>query len=376
MGFLKKLFGKKSSDDSSRNSNLSPEIQEIVDSSRKRLDELLSYEPFDPDKYLKEKELKIAANPLSKKYRSPTRETECTVADMSLFEFKAAIRTKSYVCLDFETTGLSYQNDAIVEIGAVKVDQGVIISEYHQYVNPGIHISAAATEVNHITDDMVASEPMIYEVLPDLLDFIGDSIVVCHNAGFDIRFLCHACLANQFVYPSVCFDSMLLKEVWPDIPSKKLSCFLDAAGIVNEDAHSAIGDAKALAQLVILSMQKDVRLVPPEDFNCGYSKSHFTGDVEKIDDSLNGLRFVITGEIPGTERSDFEKMIVSHGGKCTLKISPATDFLIVGLFTAFPDGYESAKVQYAHKVISEGGKLKIINYSEFYSMFNLSSPEV
>ena len=99
-------------------------------------------------------------------------------------------------------------------------------------------------------------------------------------------------------------------------------------------------------------------------------------DVEKIDDSLNGLRFVITGEIPGSERSDFEKMIVSHGGKCTLKISPATDFLIVGLFTAFPDGYESAKVQYAHKVISEGGKLKIINYTEFYSMFNLSSPEV
>lgn len=309
----------------------------------------------------------IAASPGSERYRTYESQCEINTVGYDLSEFKIYFGGK-YTTLDFETTGLSPNYDQIVEIGACKVENGEIIDQFHQYVDPGIPMPSDASAVNHITDQMLAGQPKIYEVLPALLNFIGDDILVCHNARFDVSFLAQACMRYGFVCPSSCFDSMDLIAVWPDLKSRKLSCFLDAAGIENKNAHSAIGDAEALAYLMIISLQKPFHIVVPADFDFGYSTGHFTGTVDVVDSKLKGKKFVVTGEIEGYEREDFEKMIASHGGKCTLKISTATDYLIVGLFRKLPDDYISSKEEYARKLIDEGGKIQIITPDDVYKM--------
>ena len=312
---------------------------------------------------------KIAQNPLSSLYRVPVQETEVTVKDVDLLHFSRK-SGGSFVALDLETTGLDCVSDAIVEIGIVKVADGQIVDRYQQYVNPNRPIPAAASSVNHITDDMVADQPFIYEVLPDVLHFIGENIMVIHNARFDVKFLCQACMRYRFRCPKFYFESMTLKTVWPDVPDKKLQSFLNAAGIENAKAHSAIGDAEALARLMIVSLQKDFYVKPPADCAPGYSNDHFTGTVDVIDDKLSKLRFVLTGQMPGFERVDFEKMILSHGGKCTQKISSATDFLVVGSFPDFSENFISSKVVYARKLIDEGGKIRIITPDDVLQMVN------
>ena len=309
----------------------------------------------------------IEAAPGSEKYRLPKLQEEVTVSGLTISEFKIESHGK-YTVLDFETTGLSYSDDAIVEIGAVKVVNGEIVSRYHQYVDPCRSMPAEASAVNHITDSMLAGKPKIYELLPSLLVFIGDDIVVAHNAGFDIRFLSMACMRHRFACPKRSFDSMQLKELWPELTSKKLSSFLAATGIENKSEHSASGDAEALARLMIVSMQKPYKIILPDNFDFGYSSGHFTGTVEPVDSKLKGKKFVITGEVEGYEREDFEKMIAEHGGKCTIKISTATDYLIVGLFKKLPDDYVSAKEEYARKLISEGGKIQIISPDDLFAM--------
>ena len=112
-----------------------------------------------------------------------------------------------YVVFDLETTGTSCYNDRIVEIAAVKVSGGKVIDEFSSLVNPEMSIPYFASQVNGITDEMVEDEPTICEVLPEFLEFIGDSVLVGHNIHtFDMKFVCRDCetfvgrsLQNDFV---------------------------------------------------------------------------------------------------------------------------------------------------------------------------------
>lgn len=102
----------------------------------------------------------------------------------------------TFVVLDLETTGLSPDRDRITEVGAVKVRRGDVLGEFSTLVHPGRSIPAAITSVTGITDAMVAGHPPIAGVLPMLLEFLGDAVLVAHNAGFDTRFL-NAALARH-----------------------------------------------------------------------------------------------------------------------------------------------------------------------------------
>ena len=98
-----------------------------------------------------------------------------------------------YVVFDLETTGLSPEMDAIIEISAIKVKKGNVEDEFSTLVNPQRRIPAAASRVNGITDKMVADAPVLKEVIEDFLSFIGSEVLVGHNIhSFDMKFLNHA----------------------------------------------------------------------------------------------------------------------------------------------------------------------------------------
>ena len=312
-------------------------------------------------------QMAIANNPKSAGLRADyTEEANYQIIELSDYLFGP--NPLSFVAIDLETTGLSSVDDAIVEIGAVRVVDGVITDRFNQLINPDRHISSRISSINQITDEMVIGSPFLYEILPDFLAFAGSDLLIAHNARFDSGFIAQACLRYRLKYPKRYFDSQNLSFFWPNLPDRKLSTLLAAAGITNTDSHRALSDAEALAKLVIASMNKEFNLPLPDGFDPGYQNDHFTGTVEIVDNKLAKKRFVLTGKMDGYERIDFEKMIMSHGGKCTLKISNATDYLVVGSFPNLPPNYVSSTILYARKTIAEGGKIQIITCDDVMNM--------
>ena len=97
---------------------------------------------------------------------------------------------KDYCVIDFETTGLNAKSCSIIELAALKVRSGEVVDKYEQLVNPLRPIPPSATKVNHITDEMVSSEPILDDVIDDFLNFIGDDIILGYNiSSFDLKII-------------------------------------------------------------------------------------------------------------------------------------------------------------------------------------------
>lgn len=160
----------------------------------------------------------------------------------------AAIR--SYVVLDTETTGLSRQNDKIVEIALICYDDGVETERFQTLINPGIPIPASATRINHITDDDVADAPTIEAVIPTILRLIGNRVVVGHNIAFDLGFLGYAIAPTpEPIYIDYINTVTLARRAFPGRSSYKLVDLVSALGIADSQDHRALGDVELTAQL-------------------------------------------------------------------------------------------------------------------------------
>ena len=197
----------------------------------------------------------IADNPLSANYRKPTQQQSSHIHSIDIPEFYEKSKG-AFVAFDLETTGLDCVEDEIIEIGAVKVKNFEIVETYQQLVFPNMLIPPEVSEINKITNDLVADMPFIFQVLPDLLCFVDRHIIVAHNCAFDYKFLAQSCMRYRFKIPHRWVDSMDLKKYYPEIKSRKLQSFLSAAGISNDDAHRALSDAEALAKLMIVSADR------------------------------------------------------------------------------------------------------------------------
>ncbi len=156
-----------------------------------------------------------------------------------------------FVIVDLETTGLSAERHRITEIAAVKVRSGVIVDKFESLVNPGVPIPRHITRITGIDDDTVKDAPPVKDVLASFLRFAGDSTIVAHNANFDMGFLRYNAakdLKMSVLNPSLCTKE-LSKQMVPEMSSRALSSLCAFFGIVNENAHRAMGDVKATFQI-------------------------------------------------------------------------------------------------------------------------------
>jgi DNA polymerase-3 subunit alpha (Gram-positive type) len=161
------------------------------------------------------------------------------------------MKTTPIIVLDLETTGLSPYRHKITEIAAAKVINGKVIDKFHTLVNPQQHISSFITRLTGINDDMVKDAPTVDFVLPSLREFLGDHIIVAHNASFDNRFLSHNFYLHEKEHlnnPTLC-TVKLANRVHKDLPSKKLSAVCEYYGVINENAHRAMGDVDATVKI-------------------------------------------------------------------------------------------------------------------------------
>ena len=160
---------------------------------------------------------------------------------------------RSFVCLDFETTGFSPASDGITEIGAVKVLDGEIVQRFSTLVNPGKSIPYAVTKLTGISDSMVRDCPRIREILPVFLGFLGSLPLVAHNARFDGEFLAHNLIKIDREIDNPMADTLQrAREVCPGLPSYKLGDLTARFSIPLHNAHRAWCDAEATARLYLL----------------------------------------------------------------------------------------------------------------------------
>ncbi len=155
----------------------------------------------------------------------------------------------SFVCFDFETTGLS-KEAKIIEIGAVKVKDGYLVSRYSSLVDPGVMLDPMITQITGITDEMLIGKPTIEQLMPSFYAFAENLPLVAHNAPFDCRFLERDALACGFHFDQDVFDTLsFARKVLPKQPSYKLGTLTALLGIPLNDAHRAWCDAEATARL-------------------------------------------------------------------------------------------------------------------------------
>ena len=160
--------------------------------------------------------------------------------------------TSDYVIFDLETTGTSCQLDEVVEISAVKVVSGEIVDEFSTLVNPGMPIPYYASEVNGITDDMVADSPTFEGVLRNFLEFVGDAVLVGHNIHtFDMKFIQRD--AQRYFGKSIGNDYIdtlqLARTYLPQLRHHRLVALADYYGIDAEGAHRALNDCRMTQQV-------------------------------------------------------------------------------------------------------------------------------
>lgn len=164
----------------------------------------------------------------------------------------------SFAVLDFETTGLDSRSDRICEIGALRLSEtGAEAASLDLLVNPGLPIRPEASRVNGITDEMVRDARPVEEALPELLAFLGDSVIVAHNASFDLGFLKAAAERAGLPVPAnlVADTRDLAREAFPGLPSYALQNLARSFGLSPGNAHRACDDARTCARLLALCAQ-------------------------------------------------------------------------------------------------------------------------
>jgi len=154
---------------------------------------------------------------------------------------------------DFETTGLDPVNDRIIEIAAIRIVNGKLAESFSTFVHPEIKIPAKITEITGIVDADVAGQPKIEEVLPPFMQFLGNSIIVAHNAAFDLSFLVNK--LSRFTPPQTVDNDFidtrgLCIKHFP-YQAHKLDVMCQKMGVVLEGAHRALNDVTATANLLL-----------------------------------------------------------------------------------------------------------------------------
>ncbi|MGM9949759.1 MAG: PolC-type DNA polymerase III [Lysinibacillus sp.] len=248
-------------------------------------------------------------------------------APIAYAEQHIALEDATYVVFDVETTGFSNVYDTIIELAAVKIKNGQIVDRFERFANPHRKLTAKIIELTHITDDMLVGQPDIEQVITEFHEFIGDAIVVAHNASFDLGFLYVAYKKagiEGVEHPAI--DTVELSRlVNPGQKAHNLKALTKKYNIELSQHHRAIYDTEATGELLLHLMKQatDLGIAYHDDFNShvggadGYKQSrpsHCTILAVDNDGLKNLFKLVSISHtqtfyrVPRIRRSDLRKL--------------------------------------------------------------------
>lgn len=198
----------------------------------------------------------VYTKPVPEKYRYIFPEQYKGESQSDLFTVEDKITNpylldNTFVIFDLETTGTAYNRDKIIEIGAVKMTGGKMTETFSCLIDPEMHIPEDATKVNNITDDMVSGSHTIKEVLPDFFKFCDGAIMVSYVIDFDFNFISFVGKQLGYAFTHKTFDAFVLaKEKMKGVRNYKLTTIAKELGVVLDNAHRAVFDAVAAAEVM------------------------------------------------------------------------------------------------------------------------------
>jgi DNA polymerase III subunit epsilon len=168
------------------------------------------------------------------------------------------ISDATFCVLDVETTGMNAYSNRVIEIGIVKIKQLKVVDKYQTFINPGSEIPFFITQLTGIKNSDVYDAPYFDEVINNIREFIEDSIIVAHNAQFDLSFLKREffqCGIDKITNPSLC-TLRLARKIYPQFKSKSLGSIVNNLNIIHKNVHRALGDATATAKILLKMIEE------------------------------------------------------------------------------------------------------------------------
>lgn len=294
---------------------------------------------------------------------------------------KSLLKTvNDYTALDIETTGLDPFFDEIIEIGAVRVRGGVVVGQYHAMIKPENEIDEFITDLTGITNEMLSDAPTIENVLPEFLDFVGQDIIIAHNANFDVNFLYDNCVklslppfSNDFI------DTMRLsRRLFSDYPHHRLEDLIQNFEVNVPMEHRALQDAEA----VNACYNYMCRYILDNDVNLQANITSYRPAKDVVASSncfdesspVFGKEFVFTGVLEKMVRKEAMQIVVNLGGLCADSVTKKTNYLVLGNndYCATIKEGKSNKQKKAEKMKLSGCDIEILSENVFYDMINQS----
>lgn len=290
-----------------------------------------------------------------------------------------------FTVVDLETTGYSPEYNEIIEIAAIKCRGFQVVDEFSYLVKPRFPVDDFVSELTGITNEMLSSARSTSDVLPEFVDFIGNDVIIAHNANFDVNFIydnllsiCNAFFINDFV-DTMRFSRLLHK----DQKHHRLSDLCEYYGIVNDSAHRSLSDCRAAlacySQMIdeINASYSSIDDIIPKRKYSKRSYLHASDisatSLEQDENSpLYGKVCVFTGALEKMIRREAMQCVVNIGGLVADSVTKKTNFLILGnndYCTSIKDG-KSSKQKKAEKLKLQGHDIEIIPENVFYDMLN------
>lgn len=291
----------------------------------------------------------------------------------------------SFTVIDLETTGLSPEYDAIIEVAALKVNSGKIVDTFSSVtgVIGYVYIDDFITELTGITQDMVDQAPKINDVLPEFFNFIGNDIVLGHNVNFDINFLYDNSLkilkipfTNNFI------DTMRIsRRLHPEKSHHRLVDLCNQYSIDYSNAHRALDDCK-ITLSCFNALHSDVLSVYGNEetfLNLQRKKSSYnvrSSDIVALADNFDESHIlyqktcVFTGKLERMTRKEAMQIVANLGGINSDTVTKKTNYLILGNndYCSSLKGGKSSKHKKAEKLKLAGEDIEIIPENVFYDM--------
>lgn len=287
----------------------------------------------------------------------------------------------NYCVLDLETTGLSPNYDSIIEIGIIKVKENKIVDKYNSLINPEFLINEYITSITGITNEMLKGKPKIIDLKKEVLNFIGNDVLVGHNISFDVSFLQKGFneeLKNEYI-DTLQFCRKLFKEL-SHHRLTDMSNYLE----ISRNEHRSMSDCLCTKELYdcIKEKMKNNGL----EINDIFAKKNYSSkniDIHAIkpdnieideDNFFYNKHCVFTGKLEKMIRKDAMQLVVNVGGILDNSVTKKTNYLILGnndYCSSIKDG-KSSKHKKAEKYKLEGQDIEIIDEDTFYNLFNLN----
>ena len=288
-----------------------------------------------------------------------------------------------YIAFDIETTGLDPMYDEIIEIGAIKIEDGKEIETFSTLIKPEYEIDEFITELTGITNKMVIDAPKIDEVLPKFMDFIKNSVILGHNVNFDINFIYDNLITedmkpitNDFV------DTLRLsRRLLPKLKHYRLSDLANYYNIDTTGSHRSLTDVRITID-IFKNLEKLVesKYSNIENFKDACKKeSHSsfkasditTTNTEFDEDNLLYDKYVaITGTLEKMSRKEAMQIIADLGGHCQDGVNKETNYLILGNndYNPILRGKKSSKLLKAESLKLKGQDIEILSENVFYDV--------